>query len=207
MSILDAFSSASSFVSEGIGGLVETVSDLAGGILAPVEDIFGLAEEVAPAVQAGFAFTEDPEAALSGLFGIPVDAGGGGALPAADFAPLPTPVSLPASLVSAGGGGGVQPAGLVDDVIDMVPDALGIFGMGAGSEMEVFLDPSVAFRASPSGCPPRARSMLHAINPATGKLTTWKNMGRPILYSGDMAAKKRVDRVARQAARGRRRPR
>ncbi len=58
----------------------------------------------------------------------------------------------------------------------------------------------------------RARpvSEITAVNPVTGKLAVWKYMGRPILYSGDLAACRRVGRVSRRVARARpraRRPR
>lgn len=46
---------------------------------------------------------------------------------------------------------------------------------------------------------------IQAQNPETGKIGVWKYMGRPILYTGDLAACKRVSRVARRVAR--RRPR
>lgn len=48
-------------------------------------------------------------------------------------------------------------------------------------------------------------SEIQVRHPETGKICTWKYMGRPILYSGDLAACKRVNRVARRVAR--RRPR
>lgn len=46
---------------------------------------------------------------------------------------------------------------------------------------------------------------IQALHPETGRICTWKYMGRPILYSGDLAACRRVSRVARRVAR--RRPR
>ena len=49
-----------------------------------------------------------------------------------------------------------------------------------------------------------ARRMFQLVNPTTGNVVTYKNVGRPVLYSGDFAACKRVARIARKAkSRGR----
>lgn len=45
----------------------------------------------------------------------------------------------------------------------------------------------------------RPVSELHAINPMTKKIHVWKHMGRPVLYSGDLATCKRVNKVAARA--------
>ncbi len=51
----------------------------------------------------------------------------------------------------------------------------------------------------------RARPLLMFLNPATGNPVWYKNMGRPILWSGDLACAKRVAKISRRV--GRRRPR
>lgn len=51
----------------------------------------------------------------------------------------------------------------------------------------------------------RARRLLMFQNPMTGSPVWFKNVGRPILWSGDLATCKRVNRIARRVAR--RRPR
>jgi hypothetical protein len=42
---------------------------------------------------------------------------------------------------------------------------------------------------------------LTAANPSSGSLSTWVNMGRPVLYTGDLSACKRVNRIAARVAR------
>lgn len=46
---------------------------------------------------------------------------------------------------------------------------------------------------------------IQATNPKTGKIEVWKHMGRPLLYTGDLAACRRVSKISRRVAR--RRPR
>ncbi len=53
----------------------------------------------------------------------------------------------------------------------------------------------------------RALPMLEAVHPETGKVHYWRHMGRPILFTGDMAVCKRVNRVRGKLNRGRPRPR
>lgn len=53
----------------------------------------------------------------------------------------------------------------------------------------------------------RAKSRVITVNPVTGSLTYYKNMGKPILYSGDLAACKRVRKIAARARRASPRPR
>jgi hypothetical protein len=47
----------------------------------------------------------------------------------------------------------------------------------------------------------RMMSEVQVQHPETGKVYTYKNMGRPVLYSGDLAASKRVRKVAARARR------
>jgi len=47
----------------------------------------------------------------------------------------------------------------------------------------------------------RPRSLVIAMNPVTGAPTFFKHVGAPILFSGDMAACRRVGRIARRARR------
>lgn len=57
------------------------------------------------------------------------------------------------------------------------------------------------FRAGATVTPVREFTVMH---PVTGRPIVYRNMGRPILYSGDLSACKRVQKAARRAARGRR---
>ena len=59
----------------------------------------------------------------------------------------------------------------------------------------------MVFRPAPSG--PRARSVLQIQNPYTGRMMWYRNMGTPILWSGDLSSAKRVRKAASRARRGR----
>lgn len=53
-----------------------------------------------------------------------------------------------------------------------------------------------------ASCPPARPTMASLVpvtNPCTGRLTFYRNVGRPILFSGDMATCKRVKKVGRRA--------
>lgn len=47
------------------------------------------------------------------------------------------------------------------------------------------------------------RSLIMQLNPSTGKPTFFRHAGRPIMFSGDRALCKRVDKIARRAGRSR----
>lgn len=59
-------------------------------------------------------------------------------------------------------------------------------------EAVLFTRPSTTVRPVP---------VINARHPTTGNLVAWKYAGRPVLYSGDLAACKRVNRVASRVAR------
>ncbi len=103
--------------------------------------------------------------------------------------------------VQPGGPGGFSPGGfqtISNDLfggglpfIDIVPES--------GNLANRFFVPSRM-----AGARPRSTVMLP--NPVTGKPTWFKHAGRPILWTGDLAATRRVARVAARArkSRGRR---
>ncbi len=49
----------------------------------------------------------------------------------------------------------------------------------------------------------RPRAQLNFTHPVTGSTIMYRNMGRPILWSGDLAATKRVRKAAARARRSR----
>ena len=57
------------------------------------------------------------------------------------------------------------------------------------------------FRPTAAGI--RARSLVEVVNPITGKKSWYRNVGRPILFSGDLRACKRVRKIAGRARRAR----
>ncbi len=67
-------------------------------------------------------------------------------------------------------------------------------------------DPTCPTIFRQGGAVARAVRSFEVMNPVTGRIVFYKNMGRPVLFSGDLAACKRVARVARRArsSRGRR---
>lgn len=77
--------------------------------------------------------------------------------------------------------------------VDVVPQGA---GPGCNALMAPFTQSSgaVALRAQP----------FVAANPGTGKLTWFKPAGRPILWSGDLTACKRVGKIAARARRSKR---
>jgi hypothetical protein len=85
---------------------------------------------------------------------------------------------------------GLMPAGLDLPFIDIVPQgqaALGGLSAPFGAAM------------------PSARPQTFVVpNPVTGRPTWFKPAGRPILWSGDLTACKRVSRIARRARRSKR---
>jgi hypothetical protein len=101
--------------------------------------------------------------------------------------------------IRGGGGGGgnaAMPGGaaLFDlPGIDIVGQGMASTG-GCGS----------AFRANGCG---GATAQRHVKISPKGKPVWFGPIGNPILFQGDLTAVKRVDRVAKRAARGRRRPR
>lgn len=70
----------------------------------------------------------------------------------------------------------------------------------APSRGDAVMAGNAPFRPTPSGA---SAQMFTVPNPATGKLTTFRPAGRCILYSSDMAASKRVRKIAGRARRGR----
>ena len=103
------------------------------------------------------------------------------------------PMTLPVSALP--GGAPVMQAGLGD-----------VFGGLLGSAFGPSLTPQGAtcptlFRQAPQTL--RPVSMFHITNPSTGREVWYRNVGQPVLWSGDFAAVKRVRRVAGKAHRAR----
>jgi len=120
---------------------------------------------------------------------------------------LPSPFQGPA-FTSPADAGGFQLANLSlpggapvvgPNVIQRGMNSLLGLGGGAG----VFCDQ--VFTQGPTTV--RAARTVIVQNPASGKLHWYRNMGRPVLWSGDIATCKRVDKIARKARSARRRPR
>jgi hypothetical protein len=110
------------------------------------------------------------------------------------FSQAAFPALGPLALGALGGAAGALApggAGLGLPFIDIV-------GQGGGAQLGALTSP---FRATMAGA--RAQPFINA-NPATGALTWFKPAGKPILWSGDLTACKRVGRIARRARRAKR---
>lgn len=81
----------------------------------------------------------------------------------------------------------------VGEAIDIAAGGAPGFG-GGGNGMGGQL-----FRQGPARVSPIRE--LHAVNPMTGRIEVWRHMGRPVLFSGDFAAVRRVSRVSARARR------
>lgn len=118
--------------------------------------------------------------------GVPVAPSFSGA-PAGGF----TMASFPSGgLIPGISGGGFQQAGFDLPFIDITRQG------GAGT-LAALTSPFI-----PSMAGARAQAFISP-NPVSGKLTWFKPAGRPILWSGDLTACKRVNRIARRARRAR----
>jgi len=115
---------------------------------------------------------------------------------------FPAPSFLPALF---SGGGGFQQAGFASALGPLARQLPGIIGgFAGGAALEGLLDGggggTPMFRAGMTGA--RAQ-FFRTQNPATGQDTWFRPAGRPILWSGDLTACKRVNKVARRARRKR----
>ncbi len=101
---------------------------------------------------------------------------------------------------------GLQPAGFLAPLAGaagraLLPVGAGAFGGALGQGLFDFggaatLDESAAFTDPiPGSCRPKAHVKT---NPCTGKGVWFTPRGRPLVFSGDMSACKRVDRVAKR---------
>ncbi len=92
-------------------------------------------------------------------------------------------------------------AGLAGLAAGFLPEIAGFFGRGEVALPEApGLAPGGIFRVV--GPRLRARSMFRITNPSTGSDVWYRNVGQPILFSGDLRVCKRVEKVARLARRG-----
>lgn len=106
---------------------------------------------------------------------------------------MATPVALP---------GGA----LIGQVLRQVPGVVGGAVLGFQAGQEGGMTPALpfggtVFRSTPAGL--RFRSLVEFQNPITGRKAWYRNVGRPILFSGDLRACRRVNRIGARLRRGR----
>ncbi len=138
-----------------------------------------------------------------------------GAMPGATFAsyggpampafPVSTQQGYPPSPWAAVAGGAMPasyaPAGVAGSLLRQLPGMLGGLAIGEGYEMLAGGGGGTPmFRPTMAGA--RAQ-FFRTQNPATGQDTWFRPAGRPLLWSGDLTACKRVKKIARRASRKR----
>jgi len=92
---------------------------------------------------------------------------------------------------------GFAPAALTDLIPSFDIPFVDVVPQGGGASLSALTTPYVRTMAGA-----RAQPFVSA-NPVTGRLTWFKPAGRPILWSGDLTACKRVGRIAARARRSR----
>lgn len=102
------------------------------------------------------------------------------------------------------GGAPIQQASLGGNIFSGIlgglgSSALGLFDSGPSLPALPGVAPGGIFQATPARL--RARPLFHITNPSTGREVWYRNIGQPILWSGDLRSCKRVDRIARRARR------
>lgn len=123
------------------------------------------------------------------------------AFPVTRQSSFPAPSFLPALFGGATAGAPFQTAGLAGSIARQLPGFIG--GIAGGELLESFVGGgggTPMFRPTMAGA--RAQ-FFRTQNPATGQDTWFRPAGRPLLWSGDLTACKRVNKVARRAARKR----
>ena len=118
------------------------------------------------------------------------------------FAPrqLPPGLTGPAGAPFPGRAEGapyVQQAGLTEGLLPMIPQ----IGQGIGSAIDWLQGQDCPQMFVPTQSTIRARHLVQVQNPQTGTTHWYRNVGRPILFSGDLRAAKRVRKVASMARR------
>lgn len=83
-------------------------------------------------------------------------------------------------------------------LIPQVGQAIGQYLIGSTAPGGIISAPQVF---APTAAGYRAKRFFATANPQTGTLSWFRNVGRPILFSGDLTACKRVNKVAARARR------
>lgn len=209
MGFFDSFTQG---VGSFFGGVGDFLTDVTGAALGAAPTVLPILQQfgVIPQIQPSPIITsrgpgagplgQRPGGGLAPLPRIAMPGGATTLQPISPFAqnipfPVGFPTGRPSPAPAAPGGivpafqstrGGFQTAALDLPFIDVVPQ-------GGGSQLAKLTSPFV-----PTMAGARAQAFI-ASNPMTGALTWFKPAGKPILWSGDLTACKRVSRIARRA--------
>jgi len=119
---------------------------------------------------------------------------------------LGQPSVRPTGALAAPGGAPYQTAGIGGDLIEWGLDALGSawdMGLGGGNGNGGTMSNGLTIKPMTSQTrrfPSIVQGMVTTPSGNT-RVVTYKNMGSPVLYSGDLAACKRVKRISRRVRR------
>jgi len=94
---------------------------------------------------------------------------------------------------------GVPGAGFQTPVLFGAGGGLNTFGEGLAQS--IVGDEGTFFHQTPQSV--RANRDIMRMNPVTGTPNFWRSMGRPVLFTGDLATCKRVRKIAAKAKRAR----
>ncbi len=189
-----------------IPGLIGAAGERLGGFLGGLEErIAGRGRRASvvlpPGVRPGlFPGTQvSPVVASPGIAGPPLDIG----IPfqREEFVGVPQALPGGAQLTRAGIGGAI--GRLLPGIVGgAAGGGLLDFFLGGGDDMPELpgVPPGGIFRVV--GPTVRARHLVRVTNPVTGRDVWYRNVGRPILFAGDIRTCRRVEKVARLARRG-----
>lgn len=166
----------------GIGSLLETGLNVFGPTLAQA-GVQALGGAVGLQRSAPSPFNITPRSALPG--GAPIGFAPRGAR---SFFPMEAP--MPAFPVSRQAPSLFPLIPGVSELLGLAPQQQQLINGGGGACPGFF---------APGAMTSRPVSEISVMNPATGRTHVWKHMGRPILFSGDVATCKRVGKIARRA--------
>lgn len=173
-----------------------------------VQGVLNLATEVAPI----FFPPEPPELVGGGISGtglrptinineqrqleqlgmpIPVTRVGGGFFPRTSFLPGGTPI-IGRDFATPGD----TNVGLIGQIAEFIGGGTPALSLGNGNGAAC---PTGALFRTGAAATARPMRTIVAINPATGRPEFWEHKGRPVLYTSDLRAAKRVRKIASRA--------
>ncbi len=179
-----------------VGGLLGAAGERLGGFLSGLEERIAGRRRQGPFEQGRtFGVPASP-----GMAGPPLDIG----IPFAREEFVGIPQALP-------GGAQFQRASVGGALGRLLPGIAG--GLAAGGLFETIFGGGGADLPDLPGIAPggifrvvgptiRARHLVRVTNPMTGRDVWYRNVGRPILFAGDLRTCRRVEKVARLARRG-----
>lgn len=157
-----------------------SLGDVISGIGSGFRDVLTAAAPVATAIYNERAARELVRAGSTGASGVPMASS-----------------LLPATLPTATGA-----AAVLGTLLGGQPGAMEEGGILEGLESDIEREVSLWRRASGVGGRVSPVRTVFARHPQTGSIAAWGYLGKPVLYTGDLATCKRVRKIARRSAAG-----